>query len=304
MAMLSHRQGSSLVALLIFLSCIFIGAGASDPAVADYRTGTSEVRVSFFATDENNRLIETINKDDFAVVDDGVVIRDFRSLHRSDETPLDISVLVDASESVTPRFRETKESVLRLLSQDTAVEQISLVTFAGMKPAILCSDDCRTPGVRQQLLEMKAGGATPLFDALASTANLISKRHTPGDRPVLILFSDGNDTISMASAGQALDAILASGAVLYAVNSESSSALNHGGLLRQMAEATGGRSFSMRQGAANTLATVLADLRASYVVTYQLPSHFVGFHSLRILPKHDLNLHFHCRRGYYYDEAH
>jgi len=52
-------------------------------------------------------------------------------------------------------------------------------------------------------------------------------------------------------------------------------------------------------GEADILHAVLADLRASYVVTYQLPSRSAGFHALRILPKHNLNLRFHCRRGYF-----
>jgi hypothetical protein len=39
------------------------------------------------------------------------------------------------------------------------------------------------------------------------------------------------------------------------------------------------------------------------VVSYALPSRQKGFHSLRILPKHNLNLQFHSRKGYYYDEV-
>jgi hypothetical protein len=73
--------------------------------------------------------------------------------------------------------------------------------------------------------------------------------------------------------------------------------------LQQMAEATGGRSFSFQTGEASILQAVLADMHASYVVTYQLPSRAAGFHSLRILPKHNLNLRFHCRRGYFYEES-
>lgn len=304
MAMLSHRQGWSLAVLLVFLPNSWMVARASDAAVAEYRTGAAEVRVTFFATDENHRRLETIRKDDFAVVDNGVVIRDFRSLMRAQETSLDISLLVDASESVAPRFRETTDRVARLLANNHAEDNLSLITFAGMQPAVVCAGDCGNPGARQRLLAIKAAGATPLFDALTYTARTISKRREPKVRPVVILFSDGDDTISMASAREALDAMLAAGAVLYAVNSGSSVADSKSMFLQRMAEATGGRSFSMRQEEGDALEAVLGDLRASYVVTYQLPSHLVGFHSLRILPKHNLNLQFHCRRGYYYDEKH
>lgn len=102
---------------------------------------------------------------------------------------------------------------------------------------------------------------------------------------------------------QALDALTQTGALLYTVNPNKSSRDLKGTLaLQEMADATGGRSFSAQDDAAQVLEAVLADLRASYVVTYPLPSRAAGFHSLRILPKHNLNLRFHCRRGYFYDE--
>jgi hypothetical protein len=73
--------------------------------------------------------------------------------------------------------------------------------------------------------------------------------------------------------------------------------------LRRVSEATGGRYFSLRDGAATVLNAVLEDLRASYVVTYALPSHQDGFHSLRLLPTHNLNLTFHSRNGYFYEHG-
>ena len=73
-------------------------------------------------------------------------------------------------------------------------------------------------------------------------------------------------------------------------------------MLQQLAESTGGRALQLPEDAVDLLQAVLADLHASYIVTYQLPSRTTGFHSLRILPKHNLNLRFYCRKGYNYDE--
>lgn len=119
---------------------------------------------------------------------------------------------------------------------------------------------------------------------------------------MLILFSDGKDTISRSSAREALEQILASGAVLYAVNSNASGdGTYEGRLLTEMSEATGGTALPLHNG--DILQIVLAEQRASYVVVDQLPNRAKGLHPLRILPKHDLNLQFHCRRGYSYDEV-
>jgi len=305
MALLSHRQAWSFAVVLVVL-CLFSGGSANDVPGTKYRTGASEVRVTFFATDENNHLVEPLGKDDFAVVDGDTVIRDFRSLTRSDETALDVVAMVDSSGSVATRFPAVVNDVLQLVSQKnmTSGDSISVVSFSGLRPTLLCARDCGSGAAGQRLLAVKAAGPTPLFDSLAYAADLLASRRAPGVRQVLILFSDGNDTISMASARDALKAVLGSGALLYAVDlNKSGDASTGSALLEHMAEATGGRSFYSSENGASVLQAALADLRASYVVTYRLPSRVVGFHSLRILPKHNLNLRFHCRSGYYYDES-
>jgi VWFA-related protein len=305
MASLSHRQSSSFPLLLVLLPVVLLGSSSGEDPQIRYHTGTSEVRVAFFATDQNGRLLNNVSKDDFAVIDSGTVIRDFRSLARSTETALDVVALVDTSESVAPRFRANLQHVVQLVDAEptNSADGLSVVQFAGLEPQIVCSGDCRSAEAEQKLRSIKAQGPTPLFDALTYTAQFVVERHAPGIRQVVILFSDGNDTISRASAREALEAVLSSGALLYAVNVDTSGASSAGSLLlQQMAEATGGRSFSSRDGISDVLRAILDDLRAAYVVTYSLPTHQAGFHSLRILPKHNLNLRFHCRRGYYYEE--
>lgn len=305
MALLSHRQGWSLAVLLAFFPCLFYASSTSDDPLTTYRTGTSEVRISFFATDEHNRPVDNLSKDDFAVVDGDMVIRDFRSLERASDTALDLVLLVDDSESVAPRFQEIQQDILKLISSDSlsANDRVSVVTFAGMRPAIFCVHDCGAPTTRQRLLAAKAEGATPLFDAVNYTAHLVTGQRKPDARQVVILFSDGHDTISMASYRDALQSMIASGALLYAVNIDRSQDSSSQGsrTLQQMAESTGGRAFELPNHSVDLLQAVLADLHASYIVTYQLPNRNAGFHSLRILPKHNLNLRFHCRKGYNYD---
>lgn len=306
MASLSHRQGSSFGVLILLFPSILLGSDSSDLPSVTYRTGTSEVRVAFFATDHQNRPVATLNANDFAVVDGEMVIRDFRSLTRSDETALDVVLLLDASESVAPRFHESVENIIRLASDSSraVIESVSVVTFAGLKPALLCSRDCTRAVVQSRLVSMNAAGSTPLFDSLTFTADFLANHRVPGTRQVVIVFSDGDDTISRASPKQGLEALAATGAIVYAIDMRSQSANSKGKYwLQKMAEVTGGRTLSLEDGTDNVLKNILADLRSSYVVTYTLPNRVAGFHSLRILPKHDLNLQFHCRRGYFYEDA-
>jgi VWFA-related protein len=292
----------NIVLLAASLAAEPANSTANDHSIAAYHAGASEVRVTFFTTDENNHPVDAIDRNDFAIVDGDIVVREFRSLTRSDETALDVVVLVDASDSVANHFRLIMNEVLQLVFQKPATnDNISVVSFAGLQPVLICARNCGTLAAVDKLHGLTAGGATPLFDALAYSASFITSGHSPGMRPVVILISDGDDTISKTSLHDALQAVIDSGALLYTVDLNKPGNVSHGSaVLQRMAEATGGRYFSLREGAANVLQAALEDLRASYVVTYQLPSHRVGYHSLRILPKHNLNLRFHCRSGYYF----
>jgi len=334
---------SAFFGLLLLLSagdlsaCVSV-AQAVDPvvngtndssSVPNYRSNVSEARVTFFATDENNHAIVTLTKSDFAVVDSERVLRNFRSFMHSDETSLDVVVMVDLSESVAPRVRAAIGDVLRLVAREQSIpdDNISVLSFGGtpartlggsvggLTPAILCTSGCRVSDSLASLLAVKSGGSTPLFDAVIFGADFVSQHRRVGGRdnvrPVLILFSDGYDTISLHSASEALQAAQDAGALIYSVDmgktdrgkAENSSLGNI--FLRQISDATGGRYFSLsprfsQEDAAEVLNAVLGDLRASYVVTYDLPSHEPGFHSLRLLPTHNLNLTFHSRSGYDY----
>jgi VWFA-related protein len=313
--MLTHWHTRMGLLALFTLTSVLAAEDASDASgVPTYRSTVSEVRVTFFATDENNHPVATLTKSDFAVVDNELVVRNFRSFTHSDETSLDVVALVDLSESVAPRFRVAMSAVLQLVAREQSIPDDNIAvlsfggTFGGMRPAILCSSGCRASDSVSRLLAVKSSGTTPLFDALIVGADFISHRRRAGVRPVLILFSDGNDTISLHSPREALEAVLAGGALIYSVDMGTSENQTSGStFLRQVSDATGGRYFSLRfsqhDGAAAVLNAVLEDLRASYVVTYDLPSHQAGFHSLRLLPTHNLNLRFHSRNGYNYEHS-
>ena len=321
--MLAHRQiRSALLALFVFTYAAAAEDTNGSSDLPTYRSTISEVRVTFFATDKNNHPLATVTKSDFAVVDSELVIRNFRSFTHTDETALDVVVLVDLSGSVAPHSRVAMSDVLQLVAREQSIpdDNIAVLSFGGafggtsggIRPAILCASGCRASDSASRLLAVKTGGATPLFDALVFAADFISHHRRAGVRPVIILFSDGDDTISVHSPHEALAAVLDEGAPIYSVDmgtaeSKPSNQTTGSMFLRRVSDATGGRYFPLRfsqqDGAATVLNAVLEDLRASYVVTYDLPSHQAGFHSLRLLPTHNLNLTFHSRNGYDYEPS-
>jgi len=303
--MRANKQILFVFALTLGMRCAAFGQNTSSDAsaVATFRSQVSEVRVSFSAS-EGAQSVGTVQGSDFAVVDDGIVVRNFRSLTRSDETALEVVALVDVSESVAPRVRGAMTGVVQLVSQEERVpdDNFSVLSFGGMRPAILCAGGCGGTKAANKILSVEGSGMTPLYDGLMFAAEFMAYHHRAGARPVLILFSDGVDTISQHTTRDATQAVIESGAVIYAVDTGEPRIATPGRrFLRGIVDATGGRYFSLRDGPATVLSAVMDDLRASYVVTYEVPRRQAGFHSVHLMPTRNLNLTFHSRSGYYFE---
>ena len=279
---------------------------AGDSGDYTYRSSASEVRLSFSATDQNDHGVATLQSSDFAVVDKDVIVRNFQSFTRSDWSKLEIAILVDASGSVTPRFRQELTEVLNLVSQTSGIpdENLAMFSFQGLKPALLCAGNCRSLATAERLLpERSTGGLTPLFDAVLLASDFLGKRGDSHSQRILIVFSDGTDTISENSLRDVIDASLRHDVQLDCIDLNPPSRFSSGtATLQALARSTGGHYFPARDGGTHALQVILEGFQASYTVSYRLPTRVPGFHTIRILPTHNLNLQFRSRSGYYYPE--
>ena len=301
---LPARRAWPILWILLFWAGTSPAVSGDQPDLT-YRTGTNEVRLAFSATDQNDHGVATLKSNDFAVVDTGFIVRDYQSFTRSDYSQLEIAILIDSSESVTPAYRKEISDALTLLSDSAGVteENISLLSFQGTRPALLCSGNCRSSDTVEKLPASHSGGLTPLFDSIVFASDLMGAKGDAQAERVLIVFSDGNDTISLRSLTDARDSAVAHNIQIYGIAQEHSRGYSSGTqTLRALAAATGGRCLKSENGAARALNLILEDFRASYIVSYHLPTHSRGFHTVQILPTHNLNLKFRSRSGYYYPE--
>ena len=297
--------GWRLLTVQSILPVIWVGTSFGAPGDAPeftYRTNVTEVRLSFSATDQNNHGVATLKASDFAIVDKDVIVRNFQSFSRSDWTKLDLAILIDSSESVTPRFQQEVTDLLGLMSETAGVpdENLSVITFHGAEPELLCAGDCRASHAADQLAARQAGGLTPLFDAIVFASRFLSGRGDPHAAKVLLLLSDGRDTISRNSLSEAIEAALANDIEVYCIDLGKSPSSQGAAVLYRVATASGGKYFPARDGATRAVNVILEGFRATYTVSYQLPTHAWGFHTVQILPTHKLNIQFRSRSGYYY----
>ena len=126
----SARRAWPILWILLFWAGTSLAVSGDQPDLT-YHTTISEVRLAFSATDQNGHGVATLSSNDFAVVDTGFIVRDFQSFTRSDYSRLEIAILIDSSESVSPHVRKEIADTLELLQETSGVpeENISLLSF-------------------------------------------------------------------------------------------------------------------------------------------------------------------------------
>jgi VWFA-related protein len=291
-----------LFSLLVAIVLSFLPLRAADETGYTFRAGTNEVRLAFAASDRQGRVIKTLQSSDVAVVDNGSIIRRFRSFRSASESPLELVVVLDASDSVESQI-PLEIAAVKNFVEDSAWgerDRVSILSFGGLQPELLCARNCHEEAARIKLSALRANGDTPLYDALFQAAEILKENRDPASRPAMILLSDGADTISMHSLPDALNAAQNLQSPIYSVNSRSrkSAPGNGDGVLDYLAVCTGGLSFAPGQNVEEVLRVVLEDLHSGYVLTYELPERSMGPHSVQILPTRDPALQFRSRRAY------
>ena len=294
----SHRL---LPIFLLIVTCSSYSAVAGDPPEVTYRTRANEVRLIFSASDQSDHGVATLQASDFAVVDKELIVHNFQSFARSDTTKLELAVVIDGSGSLAPGFRREVSDLVDLVSQAAGVPEENLSLFLiGSRPQLLCAANCRASHAAEHLATPRAGEMTSLYDTLVYASNYLSQHAEHDAEKVLILLSDGEDTMSLHSFRDSRDSALDAALQIYAIDLNRTPSSHGSSVLYHLAAATGGRYFTGSDAVTRAMNGILEDFKASYIVTYRLPGNDVGFHDLRILPTHNASLQFRCRSGYYY----
>ena len=281
-------------------------AASADPAAGggEYtiRAEAREVRLAFAVTDRHGELVRSLSASDVAVADNGWIIRRFRSFRRADESPLDLVVLLDASDSVAGQIPQEIAAVKKLAESVNwgRRDRLSILSFGGVHPQLICVRNCAEAAAAVKLGSVGASGATPLYDALVLGLELLRRGDEVEARAAMILFSDGMDTISIHAFPDVMQAAQEQQTAIYCFNTRSPKRGAERGdvVLSTLASATGGLSFAPGTNSDEALRTVLNDLRSGYVLTYDLPEERSGRHSVQVLPTANPQLHFRSRLAY------
>jgi Ca-activated chloride channel homolog len=298
---LSTRHIWPCLVAVVLCAGSFAGSDPENPSFR-FHTAVNEIRLTFSATDQNDHAVSTLQARDVAVVDQDIVVREFQSFARSDQNQLEIAILADTSESVPPRFRRRARDIVAQISQSDAIadETLSIFSFRGAQPALVCAGNCRVSHAVDQLPDAQSGEFTPLFDTIVFASDFLARRGNSRTQRILVILSDGADTISRSTLAEAIGATFKDDVQIYGVSLNDLSSAGTA-TLHRLCSASGGQYFPAN---ANTtvLDAIVENLQATYIVSYGLPSRISGFHTVRVLPTHNPNLQFRSRSGYYFPD--
>src|SRR5438270_7047171 len=240
---------------------------AQDP-VTTIRTGTNEVNVVFTVTDKRGRRITDMKQNDFRVVDDNKPPQEIRSFHAETNLPLQVGLLVDASNSVRDRFKFEQESAIEFLNQTIHPHRdYAFVVGFDVTPEVTQDFTDNTELLAHGVRELHPGGGTALYDALyyACRERLLKAPKNETVRRAIILLSDGDDNQSHVTREEAIEMAQRAEAVVYTISTNVSGTKGAGDkVLDRIADATGRRPFQPFpiRDAANAFAEIQAELRS------------------------------------------
>lgn len=269
------------------------------------RVPVNEVNVVFTVTDKHNRYIKDLKKADFKVVDDERPVQEIRSFRSESNLPLQVGLLVDASNSIRDRFKFEQESAIEFLN-DTIRPRYDQGFIVGFDVVPELTQDLTdsTEKLSQGIRALRPGNATAMYDALyyACRDKLLKSPQEGSVRRAIILLSDGDDNASHVTREEAIEMALRANAIVYTISTNFPSGGSGDKVLQRIAEATGGRAFQPFQltDVANAFAQIQDDLRSQYELSYH-PDNFAHDGRYRTIEISALRkgLKVRSRSGYY-----
>ena len=266
----------------------------------------NEVRVIFTVTDKHGRYIKDLKRDDFRVIDDRKPADRINSFHSETDLPLQVGLLIDASNSIRDRFKFEQEAAIEFLNSiiRPRYDQAMTVGFDST-PDVTQDFTDNTELLSKGVRALKAGGGTAMYDALyyACRDKLMKHEQTGPVRRAIILLSDGDDNSSHVTREESIEMAQRAEVIVYTISTNITGAKGKGDkILERIAEATGGRAFFPFQirDVSDAFASIQDELRSQYAMTYR-PADFVPdghFRTIEILAQQKA-FHVRTRKGYY-----
>lgn len=236
-------------------------APAAQEAVGQFSSSVQLVEVYATVADAKGELVTGLTERDFEVYENDQ--RQEVSAFAAGEFPLTVALGVDRSWSMAgDRLRMAKQAAQSFLKELKTGDRSMVVAISSEAEVISPLSTDRFNQARA-IAALEPWSTTALHDAIIATLDRLEQE--PG-RQAVIVFSDGADRYSRASAAQVIERARRSNALIYPI----AFGRERPALLAELAVLTGGRSFLLRdvKELEKTLATIARELRYQYLLGY------------------------------------
>jgi len=236
-----------------------------------FRSGSRVVPSYVTVTDESNRLVTDLSREDFEILDNGRPQE--LTIFDNEVRPISVVVMLDTSISMTNRLKDLNDGaeqfLLRLLPHDKATvgafnDKIEFASgFTADRNSLISA-----------LKHLDFGNQTRLYDAVHASLDQLEK---VDGRKVILLFTDGADFGSRQGSGKALERARDGEVMIYGIgleteffNGQSYVRSKPDSILNRFANETGGGYFDLKKNAdLNASFTRIAqELRSQYLLGF------------------------------------
>jgi len=290
-------------------------------------TTVNLVDVLFTVLDRRNKLVPTLDKPDFRILDDNTQ-QEIRYFSKQSDLPLRIGMLVDTSNSIRDRIKFEQDAADNFLFSvlRRGRDEAFVMTFDD-EPQVIQAFTGDTGLLRDKIDRTRAGGGTAVYDAIyqACVQELSHPPRPPGDQPdvvrrVMILISDGEDNLSTHTRAEAIEMAQRTSVVIYTISTSTQwvtlddPSKEHSGnrkyhltegdkILQAVAEETGGRAFYPYHvdDLDQSFQDIGDELRNQYSIAYNPTNHSLDgrYHKIHIETPDHKGYQVRARRGYF-----
>jgi Ca-activated chloride channel homolog len=245
---------------------LFLGVPLANTAAetyAQFTSGVNLVEVYATVTDSRGEPVAGLSAADFRIAEEGA--SQIISAFAAGEVPLSIAVGLDRSFSMggkENRLGVAKSAARTLVGELRPDDQVMIVAIGG-ETAIVAPLSTDRAAALAAIDRLDPWGTTPLYDVTLGALDAIQPAR---GRRALVLLSDGTDRYSDATAADLVDRARKHDVLIYPVAVGAA----RPPVFAELAAATGGRSFFIREPAAliTTMRTIARELRFQYLLGY------------------------------------
>jgi Ca-activated chloride channel homolog len=274
-----------------------------DESHVNLRIDSTLVLVPVEVSDELNRPVSGLEKENFKVFDDKAEQKIISFAMEDD--PIAVALVFDVSGSMGGNVEQTRTAAGYFFKTANPGDEFCLVVLSSeAKVAVPLTED--VGNIQSQIMFDKGGGSTALLDGIYLGLNEVKKSKKL--RKALIIISDGGENNSRYTEGEVLTAIKESDVLIYGIGifgNGAGSNYSDQTLMKDLTKLSGGRLYPLSGLPLKEFADkVVIDLRNRYMLGYSPtnPAKDGKYHRLEVKlvpPKGLPKISAHWKTGYY-----